>query len=70
MIIRAIRNFKDKPVPNELLEKIIEAISFAPPAFTHIKTKIVVVQNTELIRNSLPYMIQHYEKISSTKRIY
>jgi ferredoxin len=31
---RAIRNFKDKPVPKELLEKIVHAITFAPPGFT------------------------------------
>lgn len=60
---RAIRNFKDKPVPKALLEKIVEAISFAPPSFTPLKTKIIVIQNTELIRQSLPYMIHFYEKL-------
>jgi nitroreductase/NAD-dependent dihydropyrimidine dehydrogenase PreA subunit len=60
---RAIRNFKDKPVPKELLEKIVNAISFAPPSFPPVKIKIVVVQNTELIRNALPNMIKLYEKL-------
>jgi hypothetical protein len=55
---RAIRNFQDKPVPRELLEKIIQAISFAPPGFPPIKTEIVVVQDTALIRKALPYMIE------------
>jgi nitroreductase len=59
---RAIRNFKDKPVPRELLEKIVEAISFAPPGFPPLKIKIVVVQNKALIRNALPNMIQLYDK--------
>lgn len=60
---RAIRNFKDKPVPKELLEKIVEAISFAPPGFPPLKIEIVVVQNTELIRKALPNMIQFYDKL-------
>jgi nitroreductase/NAD-dependent dihydropyrimidine dehydrogenase PreA subunit len=60
---RAIRNFKDKPVPGELLEKIVEAISFAPPGFPPLKIKIIVVQNTKLIRDALPYMIKFYDKL-------
>jgi nitroreductase/NAD-dependent dihydropyrimidine dehydrogenase PreA subunit len=60
---RAIRNFKEKPVPAELLEKIVDAISFAPPGFPPLKIKIIVVQNTALIRNALPNMIQLYEKL-------
>ena len=58
---RAIRNFQDKPVPKELLEKIVRSIAFAPPGFTPIKTEIVVVQDTEVIRKALPYMIEVYD---------
>lgn len=58
---RAVRNFQDKPVPRELLEKIVEAITFAPPGFPPIKTEIVVVQDTAVIRKALPYMIEVYE---------
>ncbi len=60
---RAVRNFKDKPVPKELLVKIVEAISFAPPGFPPIKIKILVVSNPETIRQSLPHMIELYEKL-------
>ncbi len=60
---RAIRNFADKPVPGELLEKIVHAISLAPPGFTPIKTEITVVQNTEVIRKALPYMIKVYDEL-------
>jgi nitroreductase len=60
---RAIRNFKDKPVPTDVLEKIIEAISFAPPGFPPLKIELVVVQNRELIRNALPNMIQLYDNL-------
>jgi len=60
---RAVRNFKDKPVPRELLEKIVEAISFAPPGFPPLKPKLVVVQDTELIRKALPTMIRLYDNL-------
>jgi len=60
---RAIRNFKDKPVPKELLEKIVEAISFAPPGFPPLKIKIIVVQDAKMIRNALPIMIKFYDKL-------
>ena len=60
---RAIRNFKDEPVPKELLEKVVQAITFAPPGFTPIKTEIVVVQDTEIIRKALPYMIKLYDDL-------
>jgi nitroreductase len=58
---RAIRAFKEQPVPKELLEKVVDAISFAPPSFTPLKTEIVVVQNTTVIRRALPEMIKVYD---------
>jgi len=61
MTRRAIRNFKDKPVPRELLEKIVKAITYAPPGFPPIKTEIVVVQDTKAIRQALPHMIEVYD---------
>jgi nitroreductase/NAD-dependent dihydropyrimidine dehydrogenase PreA subunit len=60
---RAIRNFKDKPVPKELLEKIAQAISFAPPGFPPLKISIVIVTDSDLIRKALPGMIKLYETL-------
>lgn len=65
---RAVRNFQDKPVPKELLEKIVEAISFAPPGFPPLKTSVIVVQDTELIRKALPYMIQMYDSLTKSMK--
>ncbi|MCX5805687.1 MAG: nitroreductase family protein [Proteobacteria bacterium] len=58
---RAIRNFQDKPVPKDLLEKIIQAISFAPPSFPPLKTRIIVVQDSNLIMKALPHMVEFYD---------
>ncbi|MCG8569250.1 MAG: nitroreductase family protein [Spirochaetes bacterium] len=60
---RAVRNFQNKPVPKKILDKIINAISFAPPGFPPIKTQITVVSNPELIKKSLPYMIELYDSL-------
>lgn len=58
---RAIRNFADKPVPRELLQKIVTAITYAPPSFPPAKTEIVVVQDTATIRKALPHMVEMYD---------
>jgi ferredoxin len=60
---RAIRNFKAEPVSRELLEKIVEAISFAPPGFTPIKTEITVVSDPQLVKKALPHMISFYDTL-------
>jgi len=51
-----------------LLEKIVQAMTFAPPSFTPIKTEIVVVQDTQVIRQALPYMIQVYDGLVTRMR--
>ena len=60
---RAIRNFQDRPVPREMLEKIVDAITFSPPSFPPIKTEIVLVQDTGIIRRALPHMIELYDSL-------
>lgn len=65
---RAIRNFKEQPVPRELLEQVVEAITFAPPGFTPLKTEIVVVQDTAVIGKALPEMIALYDGLVKAMR--
>lgn len=60
---RSIRNFSDKPVPRELLEKIVQAISFAPPGFTPLTVELTVVNNRHLIRKAVPLMAQMYDQL-------
>ncbi len=60
---RAVRNFKDKPVPREMLEKVVEAMRFAPPGFTPIKTEAVVIQDPATVREMLPLMVGVYERL-------
>jgi len=60
---RSIRAFKHKPVPRAELEKIVEAISFAPMGFPPIKIGVVVVDNPEILKQALPLMIGLYDKL-------
>jgi ferredoxin len=58
---RSIRNFKDAPVPRALLEKIVQAISFAPPGFTPLTVELTVINNRDLIRRAVPMMAEMYD---------
>jgi nitroreductase len=58
---RAVRSFQDRPVPHDLLEKIVDAIRLAPPGFPPVKTEITVVEDPEKIKTALPMMIRLYE---------
>ena len=60
---RSIRNFKEKQVPRELLEKIVEAISFAPPGFTPLTLELTVVNNRELISQAVPLVAGMYNSL-------
>jgi len=57
---RSIRNFQERPVPRELLEKIVRTIAFAPPGFTPLTVELTVVNNSELIRRAVPLMADMY----------
>jgi ferredoxin len=58
---RSIRVYKDKPVPVEMLEKIIDMITAAPMGFTPHKIEVTIVKNRETIETALPFMIKFYE---------
>ena len=57
---RSIRNFQDRPVPREMLEKIVQAISFAPPGFTPLTVELTVINDRDLIRSAVPLMTDMY----------
>ncbi len=60
---RSVRIFKDKPVPEEMLAKIIDAISLAPYGVCPDNTGISVVTNKEVIRKALPAISKTYRDI-------
>jgi nitroreductase len=60
---RSVRAFKDTPVPREVLEKIVEAISFAPMSFAPHKVQVTVVQKREVIERALPVLVKLYGEL-------
>ncbi len=63
---RSVRNYKDKPVPKEMLERIIDSLSYAPIAFPPVKTEVIVVQNPNDIKRALSYFIELYDYLYQT----
>lgn len=61
---RSVRHFKNKPVPRDLLEKIIEAVALAPMGAPPHKTHITVVQNRDTIMKMMPFIIKFYEDLT------
>jgi nitroreductase/NAD-dependent dihydropyrimidine dehydrogenase PreA subunit len=60
---RSVRAFKNNPVPKDILEQIVNALTFAPPSFPPLKTEIVVVQDKKLIEQALPHMVNWYDNL-------
>ncbi|MCP4179253.1 MAG: hypothetical protein GY756_15950 [bacterium] len=53
---RSIRNFKDKPVPKEILNKILDSVAYAPFGAEPGKVNITIVNNRKKIESALPYI--------------
>lgn len=51
---RSVRNFKDKPVSKEIIQKILDALDFAPFGAEPEKINITVINNRKKIESSLP----------------
>jgi nitroreductase/Pyruvate/2-oxoacid:ferredoxin oxidoreductase delta subunit len=60
MTRRSVRHFLDRPVPREVLEKIVDAISLAPFGVAPDNVEITVVANRNLIRKAMPAISQMY----------
>lgn len=58
---RSIRNFKNRPVPADILQKIVDAIAQAPMGFPPHKTALTIIQNRSTIEKMIPLMLKFYE---------
>lgn len=61
---RSVRNFQDKPVPKEMLQRIIDAVTLAPMGFPPHKVEVTVVQNRAIIHKALPKMMKLYGELT------
>lgn len=60
---RSVRSFEDKVIPNELLTKIIDAISYAPPTIGKHHIEITIVQNKDLMSQLIPLLSSFYKDL-------
>jgi nitroreductase/NAD-dependent dihydropyrimidine dehydrogenase PreA subunit len=60
---RSVRNFKDTPVPDNIIQKIIDIVSLAPFGSPDDKVEISVLNDRGKIEKALPYMSEFYGKL-------
>jgi nitroreductase len=64
---RTIRRFKPDPIPDEYVDKIIEAARWAPSGFNLQPWEFVVIKKKELRENIIQivgeYYFMHYSKM-------
>jgi nitroreductase len=60
---RSIRAFKDTPVPRDVLQRIVDAISLAPMSFPPHKVALTIVQRREDIERALVLIVRRYEDL-------
>jgi nitroreductase/NAD-dependent dihydropyrimidine dehydrogenase PreA subunit len=53
---RSIREFKDEPVPREVIEKIIDLARYAPTASNDQNVAYIVITNRRLIKEAADYI--------------
>ncbi len=60
---RSIRNFKNKPISNEIIKQILDSISYAPYGAEPEKINITVINNRQKIETTLPYIAKFLDDI-------
>ena len=66
---RSVRVFKNKPVPHELVEQILDIISTAPFGVSPDNIEITVVTDKSLIEKAVPLMSKMYLQLGKILKI-
>jgi nitroreductase/NAD-dependent dihydropyrimidine dehydrogenase PreA subunit len=66
---RSVRIFKDKPVPVDVLQKIIDTLATAPFGVNPDNVEITVVNDKKVIEKALPYMSKMYVQLSKILKV-
>ncbi len=66
---RSVRIFKDKPVPVEVLQKIIDSLSTAPFGVNPDNVEITVINDKKVIEKALPYISKMYLQLAKILKI-
>ncbi|MBE0649885.1 MAG: nitroreductase family protein [Bacteroidales bacterium] len=60
---RSVRKFTGKPVSDEVMNQILDAIAFAPFGAMPEKMHITAINNRAVIEKSLPYVIEFLDNV-------
>ena len=66
---RSVRVFKDKPVPAEVLQKIIDALATAPFGVNPGNVEITVVNDKKVIEKAVPYLSKMYVQLAKIIKV-
>ena len=62
---RSVRRYKDKPVPREVLDRILEAAHRAPPAAGRACVGVIVISDKEKLHELARHAYALYEKLQA-----
>jgi len=65
---RSVRNFKNKNIEKEKIEKIIEILSLTPFGAKEQSVELTIINNRDIIEKALPIMSDFYNKMESWLR--
>jgi len=61
---RSVRRYKNKPVPRKILDRIVEAVHLAPTGTGSLTTGIIIIDETERLRELSELVYQQYERLT------
>ena len=62
---RSVRRYKDKPVPRDLIDRIIEGVHLAPTGTARRTTGVIVIDNPEKLEILSKHFFSLYEKLDA-----
>jgi nitroreductase/NAD-dependent dihydropyrimidine dehydrogenase PreA subunit len=66
---RSVRIFKNKPVPADVLQKIVDSLSTAPFGVNPDNVEITVINDKKVIEQALPYISGFYTQLAKILKI-
>ncbi len=69
MTRRSVRIFQNKPVPRELVDRILDIISTAPFGVSPDNVEITVITDKSLIEKAVPFMSKMYMQLGKVLKI-
>ncbi len=61
---RSVRRFNPRPLKKEEIDKILDAVSFAPHGDSEMHVEVTVINDRQKIMQALPLMAQFFDKLA------